>query len=102
EPGNAEVAGRFHRLDGRAVVDRPLALRPAPRAGTGGEHDRVGGADVRTQVIAALEIAEHRFGARRLNVAGLLGLADHATTPVAVAREQPQQAQTDLAMAPDH
>ena len=57
---------------------------------------------MRTQVIAALEIAEHRFGARRLNVAGLLGLADHATTPLPVAGEQPQQAQADLAMAPDH
>ena len=57
---------------------------------------------MRTQVIAALEIAEHGLGARRLNVAGLLGLPDHATTPVPVAHEQPQQAQTDLAMAADH
>jgi hypothetical protein len=102
EPGDAEVAGHFHRPDSRAVVDRPLALWPAPRPGASGEHDRVGGADVRAQVVAALQIAQHGFGVRRLKIAGLLGLADHATAVVAVAGEQPQQAQADLAMAADH
>ena len=57
---------------------------------------------MRAQVIAALEIAEHGLGARRLKVAGLLGLPDHAATAVPVAREQPQQAQADLAMAANH
>jgi hypothetical protein len=42
------------------------------------------------------------FGARRLEVGGLLRLADHAAAAVAVAGEQPQQAQADLAMAADH
>jgi len=102
EPGDAQVAGRFHRGDGRAVVDRPLTRWPAPGPGAGGEHDRVGGADVRAQVVAALEIAQHGLGARRRKVAGLLGVADHAAAAVPVAREQSQQAQADLAMAADH
>jgi hypothetical protein len=49
---------------------------------------------VGAQVVAALQIAQHRLGAGRLEVAGLLSLADHAPAAVALAREQPQQAPT--------
>jgi hypothetical protein len=57
---------------------------------------------VRAQVVAALQIAQHGFGVRRLKVAGPLGLADPTEATVAVAGEQPRQAQADLSMAADH
>jgi hypothetical protein len=55
--GDAEVACGLDQLHRGAEVDGLLALRPAARAGAGGEHDRLGGADVLVRVVG-LEVAE--------------------------------------------
>src|SRR3954466_15522708 len=55
-----------------APPPRPApAARPGPRR----EHPRVGPLDVRLEARVVLQVAEHRYGARGLEIGGLLALA---------------------------
>ena len=82
------------------MVDRPLALRPAAGAGSGGEDDGVG-ARHRIGELLTLDVAEHGLRADRLEVARVVGVADHSARPVAALSEHPQQVLGDLAVASD-
>ena len=67
---------------------------PAPAANT----IACGGADVRARVVG-LEVAEDRLRAHRLEVGGVVGVADEAAAAVAVVGEQLEEAERDLAVS---
>ena len=75
-----------------------LRSAPLPGPGAGGEHDRVGAAEVRAQVVV-LEVAQHRDGAVGLEVGGVVGVADQAAGGVAGAASSLQEATGDLSVA---
>ena len=94
---HAERLGGLDQLDRAAVVDGALALGPAAGAGAGGEHDRVGGAEVRGRVVL-LEVAQHRHGAVGLEVGRVVGVADQAAGVVAGGGELPEEMAGDLSV----
>ena len=101
-PAHADGQGGVGELHGATQVDGPLAFRTAARARAGGEDHHVGALDVPGKARVGLQVAEDRHRAERLEVGGLLGLADQATGAVTLRGQQPQQTQGDLSMPTDH
>ena len=98
DPVRLRGVDQLHRA---AEIDRLLALGAAPGTGARGEHDRVGARDRAGDVgVFGLEVAQHRLGADRLEVGGVIGVADQPPRAIAALGEQPQQAASDLPVAP--
>ena len=92
--------GGVDQLHRAAVVHRHLALRPASRAGAGREHDRFGVPDRGGDLLVGgvLEVADDGLGAGRLDVTGVVGIADQRADFVPALGEQAGECQGDLAV----
>ena len=93
--------GGVGEQDRCVAVDRLLARRSAARARTRREHHRVGSSQVCRNVVdrGALEIDDHRFGARCFEVRRVRRVSDEARDRVAALREQPFEDQGNLAVS---
>ena len=91
-----------HELHRAAEIDGLLALRPAARARAGSEDHGVRALHERRDVVLGLEVADHRLGAGRLEVGGMLRVANQPPAAVAARGEQPQEPQADLPVPTGH
>ncbi len=94
--------GRVGEQNGGVTVDRLLARRSAARSRTGGEHHRVGILQVRRNIGGGgrFEVDDHRLGAGRLQVGGVVGVPDQPDCRVSALGEQPFQDEGDLPCPP--
>jgi hypothetical protein len=70
----------------------------AARPGAGREHGGVGALHHLGEVVVRLQVADDRLAAGRLDVRGVVGVADQRPGPMARPRQQALEAERDLAV----
>ena len=83
------------------MVDGLFALHSAARSCAGGEDHSVGAGQMSGNLVraAALQVDDDRFGAGRLQVGGVVGVADEPGDRVAAVGQQLLGEQRDLAVS---